>query len=83
MSRASELVRAMEEGKAVRKVLDSQVGNPQWVELRFFTWRDAGRDYRLVRLHANHTIWPASRNNYRSWLADLVEHPEDWEVVDG
>jgi hypothetical protein len=77
---ASVLIAAMEAGKTVQKVVNPGCSKPQVVTLRFVWW-DAGRQ-RVVSVNSNYPLRPSSRSNYRVWLAEMIERPEEWGVVE-
>jgi hypothetical protein len=77
--KASDLIAAMEEGKTVQKVLNPKDKNPQIVWLNFMFW-DAGKQ-RTVRVNSNQVLRPSSRSNWRDWLGEMIECPEEWSVA--
>jgi hypothetical protein len=79
MNRASELIKAMEEGHRVRKIVNPGYSNPQYIELYFWEPSQSGFPFGTIRLSSNYAL--RTRDDKRSWLLEMIEDPEGWVVI--
>jgi hypothetical protein len=77
--KASELIEAMEEGRTIRKFVNPEMSRPQVIDLLFTPWKAGGQ--RVITLRSNYPIRPSSRDDYRQWLSEAIERPEEWEII--